>query len=215
MARPTGARNTDHDETRARLAAAAFARLSAADGARVSLREIAASAGVSVATIRHYFGDREGVIAAALDHARGLGAPYLLMMTQPPETPLRESVLATMRLLAFGWPLGLEKCHVVGLTQGLDDPRLGPAYVSRVLEPTTQAFESRLAHFAARGELRPCSLRVAALALVAPVLLALLHQGPLGGASCRPLDVDAFLVEHVARWADAYGAPMTVDRAAS
>lgn len=206
MARPTGALNQDHAATRAKLAAAAFDRLCAADGIRVSFRELAQSAGVSVPTLRHYFEDREGVISAALEHARKLGAPYLLMMTRPPDGPLRESVLSTMRFLAMGWPMGLDKCHAMGLAQGLDEPRLGPAYVNEVLEPTTQAFEARLAHFAARGELKDCSLRVAALALVAPVLVALLHQGALGGRACRPLDIDAFLVEHVERWADAYGA---------
>ncbi|MBL8677721.1 MAG: TetR/AcrR family transcriptional regulator [Myxococcales bacterium] len=206
MARPTGALNQDHAETRERLASAAFERLCAPDGIRVSFRELAQSAGVSVPTLKHYFEDREGVIAAALEHARKLGAPYLLMMTRPPDGPLRESVLGTMRFLAMGWPMGLDKCHAMGLAQGLEEPRLGPAYINEVLEPTTQAFEARLAHFAARGELKDCSLRVAALALVAPVLVALLHQGSLGGRACRPLDIDAFLVEHVERWADAYGA---------
>jgi AcrR family transcriptional regulator len=125
----------------------------------VSFRELAQSAGVSVPTLKHYFEDREGVIAAALEHARKLGAPYLLMMTRPPDGPLRESVLGTMRFLAMGWPMGLDKCHAMGLAQGLEEPRLGPAYVNEVLEPTTQAFEARLAHFAARGELKDCSLR--------------------------------------------------------
>ena len=206
MARPIGALNQDYAETRERLAAGAFDRLSQPDGIRVSLRELAQAAGVSVPTLKHYFGEREGVIVAALEHARRRGAPYLLMMTRPPDAPLRESILSTMRFLAMGWSMGLDKCHAVGLAQGLEEPRLGPAYVNEILEPTTQAFEARLAHFAASGELVRCSLRVAALALVAPVLLALLHQGSLGGRSCRPLDIDAFLVEHVERWCDAYGA---------
>jgi AcrR family transcriptional regulator len=204
MARTIGARNADHDQTRDRLAAEAFRRLCAPDGSRVSLRELAAAAGVTVPTMKHYFGDRSGVISAALGHARNLGAPYLLMLTRPPDGPIRESLLETIRFLVAGWPFGLDKCHVVGLTQGLDDDALGPAYVRDVLEPTVQAFEARLAHYAARGELSRCSLRVASLTLISPVLVALLHQGPLGGRACRPLDMDEFVVEHVSRWLESY-----------
>ncbi|WP_437929371.1 hypothetical protein WMF37_08890 [Sorangium sp. So ce291] len=54
----------------------------------------------------------------------------------------------------------------------------------------------RLARHVAAGELAPCDLRHAALALLGPLLLALLHQGPLGGRVCGPLDLDAFAATH-------------------
>ena len=37
------------------------------DGTRASFRELAAAAGVGVATLKHYFGSREGLVAAVLD----------------------------------------------------------------------------------------------------------------------------------------------------
>ena len=40
----------------------------------------------------------------------------------------------------------------------------------------------------------------AALTLLSPVLLALLHQDALHGRRCRPLDVEAFVHTHVRSW---------------
>jgi hypothetical protein len=39
-------------------------------------------------------------------------------------------------------------------------------------------------------------MRVAALALVAPIVLGALHQSKLGGSETRPLDIDAFANQH-------------------
>ncbi len=128
----------------------------------------------------------------------------MLSLTLPPEGPLREMVPQTMQRLLMGLQFGVARVHSVGLAMGLENEVLGPTYVQDVLEPTLQAFEAHLAHFAARGELRLCSLRVAAIALVSPLLIAFLHQGALGGSTCRPLEIDSFLHEHVARWLDSY-----------
>lgn len=50
-------------------------------------------------------------------------------------------------------------------------------------------------------------LRVAALAYLSPLLVALLHQHDLAGVTCRPLDLEAFLAAHTSRFVRAYGAP--------
>lgn len=168
------------------------------------MRELARAAGVSVATMRHYFGDREGVVIAAMEHGRALGQPHMLSLMLPPEGAMRTVIPQSMQRLVMGIRFGVGRVHSVGLAHGLENSRLGPAYVQEVLEPTLQSFEAHLAHFAARGEMVPCALRVAALTLVSPVLLAMLHQGPLGGSGCRPLDIDSFVHEHVARWLSAY-----------
>ena len=87
------------------------------------------------------------------------------------------------------------------------DATLGPAYINEILEPTLKAVEARLARHRAEGELRSCDLRHAALALIAPPLLALLHQGELFGSLCRPLDINAFLKDHLDGFLRAYSAP--------
>jgi hypothetical protein len=52
--------------------------------------------------------------------------------------------------------------------------------------------------------MRIVDTRHAALALLSPVILALLHQAELGGAKDHPLDVDRFLSDHAAAFARAY-----------
>ncbi len=79
-----------------------------------------------------------------------------------------------------------------------------------LLEPTLHSAEARIALHMAQGEIGACDVRVAAVELVAPVVVVLLHQRSLGGVSVRQLDVNAFLDEHVARFLRAFGpAPRT------
>ena len=82
---------------------------------------------------------------------------------------------------------------------------IGPSYVDHLLEPLLQAVEARLEQHQQWGELGDHDLRFAALSLVSPVVLALLHQDGLGGQGCRPLDVEAFVVAQVNGFVRAYG----------
>ena len=63
MARP---RNTDPAETRARILEAATAAFAESGAAGTSTRTIAASAGVSLATLHHHFGTKEGLYQACV-----------------------------------------------------------------------------------------------------------------------------------------------------
>ena len=87
--------------------------------------------------------------------------------------------------------------QAAALSAGLAEAAVGPAYLNEVLEPVLQALEQRIAALAARDELHPTDVRVAALELLAPVFLALLHQDALSGTRCRPLDMDTFLSAHL------------------
>ena len=80
----------------------------------------------------------------------------------------------------------------------LGHPRIGPRYIQAILEPTLQAVKARFAAHIAAGEMRDAGAHHAALALLAPVILALLHQGELGRAKCHPLDLEAFVEDHAA-----------------
>jgi AcrR family transcriptional regulator len=178
----------------------------APDGAGVSLRELAGAAGVSVPTLRHYFGDRDGVVRAALTRMAELGAAHVSRArVEATDQALGPSLRWLLGEVVLGWGYGVGAMWSSGLQESLGHGTLGPAFVDDLLEPTLQATEARLAVHQARGELdAEADVRHAALQLVCPVLMGLLHQDPLGGAACRPLDVDAFLDDHVARFVRAW-----------
>jgi AcrR family transcriptional regulator len=205
MGRRPGARNADFEQKRQELLRRVRARLLEPDGARASFRELAAAAEVGPATMRHYFGSRTGVVQAALEQVYQEGLPYLMLVTRPPTTDLRTSLEQLLQMVVMGMNAGVGHVHALGLAAGLRDPDLGPAYLDRVLEPTLQAFEAHLAHHAARCALREgVDLRVAALALLSPMVLGALHQNELGGTQCRPLDLSALVSAHLDAWLRGY-----------
>ena len=198
MARVKGSRNADYAQERERLLEAVRRRLLTPDGAQTSFRELAEVAGVSVATLRHYFGSREALLAEMMEDMHRRGLPHLLSVAAAPQGPVRESLQWFLRSFLKGWREGgVGAVHAFGLTAGVGHETLGPVYVRELLEPTLQAAEARLARHIADGELRRCDVRHAALELVCPVVLGLLHQVQLSGASCRPLDVERFLEDHL------------------
>lgn len=197
VGRPKGRTNQKYSFTREEILSRISHRLLEPDGATASERALSRAAGVSMPTLRHYFATREALIAAVFEHARRSALGYLHEIAAGPLAPLRESVRWTLAFIVDGLTkFDLAALHALGLRVGLRQPTLGPAYLSDVLEPTLVAVEARLERHAAHGELRMQCARDAALDLVAPVLLAVLHQRELGGASCRPLDLQRFLDAH-------------------
>jgi len=200
VGRTTGSRNADFEATRVSLLERVGGRLLARDGAAVSLRELASAAGVSTATLRHYFDDRESLITAYLEHCHRQGTGYLLLVASH---PLQEDAATSLRwaldLIRVGLEHGpLSRMHVLGLQAGMGSPALGPAYLNNLLEPTLRCVEVRIERHQGRGELVGREARVIALQLVAPLLLAVLHQGPLCGDRVRPLDTGALVSALVA-----------------
>jgi AcrR family transcriptional regulator len=204
MTRAKGSRNADYAQARARLVEAVRARVCEPGGAQASFRELAEVAGVSVATLRHYFGTREALLVEVMAAMHRSGLPFMHLGATEVHGSLRESVTWFLGFLLQGWTRGVGAMQAFGLTAGLGHETLGPAYVQELLEPTLQVAELRLARHMAEGEMRRCDVRHAALALVSPVVLALLHQGALSGARCRPLDVPRFLEDHVDAFVRAY-----------
>ena len=206
MARTSGSRNRDYDEKRLALLRRLDPRLSDLSQTRPSFREMAGAAGVSVPTLRHYFTDREGVVQAYLVWQGGESARYRPLVATT-EDPFEYSIRKVLRGSAFGLKdMGRIRTHVVGLTEGLHNERVGPSYLQATLEPLLASVEQRLTLHVARGEMRPVDLRHAAITLVAPLLLAILHQRELGGTSVRQMDFDRFIEDHAAAFVRAYTA---------
>ncbi|HEY8210279.1 MAG TPA: TetR/AcrR family transcriptional regulator [Myxococcaceae bacterium] len=204
MARTRGSRNVDYDATRKRLLERVRRRLVKAGGASASFRELAEAAEVSVPTLRHYFSSREALLADVLAAMHHDGLPYLHAVAAGELGTLEQSLRWLLRALAEGWRRGVGSIHAFGIAAGMNHEMLGPAYLNEILEPTLQATEARLARHVARGDFPRCDLRLAALELSSPLVLALLHQIPLGGTRCRPLDVDALAEAHLQVFLRAY-----------
>lgn len=206
MPRSPGSRNADYEVKKTQLALAVVPRLLAEDGPTVSMRQLAVAAGVSVPTLSHYFGDRSGVIRAAWLAMWKVGEPGIEAIAENREG----DPTSALRLLIDGFLMAWQAANVGtlvanGLATGLHDTVLGPAYVDHILEPSLQVAERQIAIRMELGQLAPSDPRYAAIALLSPVILALLHQGPLRGDQCRPLDIEAFLASHLASFVRAHG----------
>src|SRR4029453_8388425 len=101
MARTSGSRNRDYDEKRVALLKHLDARLADLSKARPSFREMAAAAGVSVPTLRHYFRDRDGVLQAYLVWQGGESARYRPLVATT-EDPFPHSIRKVLHGSAFG-----------------------------------------------------------------------------------------------------------------
>lgn len=204
MGRPKGKKNADHDVQRRALVDAVLPHLVAGSS---SMRELAAKAGVSPSTLQHYFESREALIDAALSLSRERGEPFMRAGATEDVGDVRSSLIWFLRFSVQGWrEYGVGHLHTFGLRTGLEEPSVGPSYLTHILEPTLRCTEERLERHADRGELLVDDLRVAALALFAPIVFALLHQDGLGGHRVRPLDVDALIERHVEGFLRSYAA---------
>jgi len=210
MSRTQGSRNAQFTERRQALVAKARDRLSLQTGEAPSFRELALASGVSVATLRHYFGTREALVKAVFEQALQDGQRHL-ERTRAPEAgapDLEQSVHGFLSRVVAGWTQGfVGDLHRIGLAEGLRNPHTALDYLNDVLEPTLQALETRLAGLVAQRAIVECDTRHAALMLLSPLLLALLHQRDLGGTRCRPLSIPALIDEHVKVFVRAYRRP--------
>jgi len=196
MGRPSGARSRDHDARRSEILQRMAQRLCQSDAMHASYRELVAAAGVSVSTLQHYFGRREDIVAAVLQQAQKTAAPHFDHARQATGT-FRESILDFLSYFRLGFEkFGVGDVHAIGLVEGLRSTALGPVVVDAVLEPSIEALTARLGEHQRRGDMRPDSdPRHAALMLLAPGLVLMLHQNELGGAARYPADLDRFFAE--------------------
>jgi AcrR family transcriptional regulator len=178
--------------------------------ARPSLRQLAEAAGVTVPTLRHYFGGRSEVMTAVLEAYRQAGGRRLDALATP-QVPFEESV----RQFAFGLLIAVQAprdvklgdVFAVSIAEGLLDAQIGPAALEYIVDPSVDVLQSRLRHHIERGEMIEADTRAAALMLLSPLLVAVLHQQHMGGAACNPVDLPRATEEICAAFIRAYKAP--------
>lgn len=207
MTRPLGTRNAQFEDRRQALLLQAAERLALQNGEPPSFRELALACGVSVATLRHYFGNRETLIKELFALHLEVGRRHLKNAEREPKAneSIETSLHEVLERIARGWTSGfLGSLHRIGLAEGLRHRQTALDYLVDVLEPTLQALEKRLQASIDCGLIIECDTRHAALALVSPLLLALLHQHDLGGTRCRPLSVPDLINQQVRMFSRAY-----------
>ena len=210
MSRPKGSRDGDHEAKRRDLLARMTLHMVRRDGARPSLRELAGAAGVSVPTLRHYFGDRSQTIDAVLAECLRRGRPGLDAQRSS-DKPFAQSIAdyAADLVLALTAPktVRLGDVFAISLAEGFLDPSLGSATLTHILDPTIEALRVRLAEHVQRGEMIATDLRAAAMVLVSPLLMACLHQQQLRGHVTSPLEMPRLVEDVVAAFVRAYATP--------
>lgn len=187
MPRPAGARNHDFDTKRAALLDALTDFALSADLRRPSLRQFAQAMNASEPTLRHYFGDRQGLVLEILENIGRKGAPLWAMVATPspdPATAFEEYFRVSEAGMRLG---GFIRAHAFGLIEGLADEALGRAYLEKVLEPALGAVADKLRATPGAPQ-EEAALRAAALAALSPLLVMSLHQQLLGGETSAPID---------------------------
>lgn len=170
--------------------------------APVSLRQFAIKAGVSEPTLRHFFTDRQGVVIALIGYFAD-GARQFLEQSATPEATLKDAVAGYGELALAGAQSRLfAQAHAFALVESIHDPEVARTYLQTIIEPSLQALEQRLAPTMDPDAASPERVRHAALALYAPILIAILHQDLLQGDEVRPLDMPAFIIDLTALFAD-------------
>jgi AcrR family transcriptional regulator len=209
VGRKPGSKNRDFDDERAAILNRLLVHVTsnAPRSEALTFRELARLAEVSPTALRHYFPGRDELLLAVMHAAHLQAAPHLEVAAGSclPLPPLKLSLETYLTHFVRGFEIGVGNLIALGLAAGLGNDRLGPGFINDVLEPALQALEHRLRLHIERGDMPACEPRLAALSLLSPVLLALLHQLPLGGRQCRPLDVSTVMTEQVKRFRRAYG----------
>jgi AcrR family transcriptional regulator len=207
VGRASGSLNRDHAETRSDLARRLAQQLLSAGGTLPSLRTLAEGVGVDPGTLRHYFDDRRGAVQAAMETLLPLGDDQKARALALASLPVEQALTTLLTRVVQAWEGLLGAMHATGFVEGMVDGAIGQAYVRTMLEPTLATVEVLLADFHARNMLRVPDVRLGALALLSPVMLACFHQVQLQGRSCRPLDLEAFVASHVQGFLRGYAAP--------
>lgn len=216
MSRPKGARDADYEAKRVALLRRITGRIMRRQTPRPSFRQLAEAGDVSTPTLRHYFGDRPQLMAALLETYLEDGRPGLEAVARPTgplETSIRDYCAALLAAMRAPRDARLGDVFALSLAEGLLDPTIGPSALRYIVDPTVEVLSRRLAEHVARGEMIPTDTRAAALFLLSPLLVAILHQDHLGGRETSPVNLEATFDSLCAAFLRAYAAPGGADAA--
>jgi AcrR family transcriptional regulator len=189
MPRPAGARNHDFDEKRAALLDTLTDYALSAALTRPSLRQFAIAAHQSEPTLRHYFGDRQGLVIEIIGNLNKRAQVTWAMAAQPAANPA-DAVTDYLAFTKAGMESGIfNRFHAFALIEAFADDTVGKVYLQQIMEPSLKAFSDKLGSTpgAPRDE---AELRAATLLASAPLLVLGMHQGLLGGKRDAPFDMD-------------------------
>jgi AcrR family transcriptional regulator len=208
LPRTKGVKNADYEVKRRELLDRMLPRFARLDVERPSLRQLAAAAEVTAPTLQHYFGDRIGVIAALLEEYRRRGEARLNSASRA-SGPFPDSMREFAQAFVFGMQAGrsvrLGDVLAASLCEGLADPQVSPLALNHIIDPAVDALTHRLDEHARRGEMVRTDLRAAALMLLSPLLIAVLHQDQMNGRSTRHIELTALADEISTAFVRAYG----------
>lgn len=190
MPRPKGTRDADYNLRRGELLRGMTRHMMRRVSPRPSLRELAAAAGVSVPTLRHYFGARPQVVNAIFEDCLNTdraGLDAQRSSDRPFAQSIHDYCEALMRALTSKREVRLSDLFAVSLGEGLLDHDISRSTLRHIFDPTVEALESRLRVHIDRGEMIEADVRAAALMLISPLLLASLHQDQMMGARDNPM----------------------------
>ncbi len=203
MPRPQGSANTDFAQKRQELLDRLRKTLLGKNPPS-SFRALASAAKVTIPTLRHYFGDRDDVLAAVFADCH-LGGRKELELAATPSGPFAKSIHDFVQHVIGGFQYGgLRELHTVGLLEGFGSGPVARSYLAEVLEPTLNACKQRLEVHIARGEMKDTDARHAAITLISPLVIVFLHQNALGGSKEYPMDIAAFARNHIDAFVTAY-----------
>ncbi len=174
------------------------------------MRDLAGAAQVTVPTLLHYFGKRAALVDAVLEDCLRLGRAGLDAQRGSDKAfaqSVRDYARALIGALGAAREVRLGDLFAVSLAEGMMDGDIAPATLRHIIEPTIETLEARLHGHIERKEMIKTDTRSAALMLLAPLLLASLHQDQLGGASVRPMALERLADDASAAFVRAYRAP--------
>lgn len=162
--------------------------------------------GVSVPTLRHYFGDRSGVIDAVLGAYR-LDSEEYLSVVRRPLGDFETSIRQLTEFVQTGFTVApLAQIHCFGIAEGVDNDAIASSYLANLLEYVLEACAVRLQVHLDAGEMVAESARFAAICLLSPIFVTYLHQTGMGGSRDYPLDIPKFIHAHTEAFIRAYKA---------
>jgi len=200
MGRTPGTRNANYEERRANLAAAALRAFLGPGGQPASFRAIAQELGEDPRTLRHYFGNADGLYQATFETLKERSQRFRDEVFERREEGPRAALTHFCHSFLTGWSYGIDQVFHVALAGGLENEIRGPVVVHHLLEPMLGVGEDLLRYYGETGELDVPDARAASLSFLPPLIFALLHQDSLRGRALRPLDLESFVDDHVARF---------------